>query len=78
VEVHIARNLAASAATAFVDLDQYNEDKSALSIKAIFLSSTEIKFRKWNTKSRLWELIAIRFQSSLVEEPCYANNHELF
>jgi shikimate kinase len=76
----IARNLAASAQLPFVDLDQYIEDKSALSIKAIFEQYGEIKFRKMEHEALL-ELIAMPEPLIIAlggGTPCYANNHELF
>ena len=63
----------------FVDLDQYIEEKTNLSVSAIFEQRGEIYFRK--VEHELFtELLAS--QESLIiglggGTPCYANNHEL-
>ncbi|MDG2431570.1 shikimate kinase [Flavobacterium sp.] len=62
----------------FVDLDQYIEEKSKLSINAIFEQRGEIYFRKLEHEL-FRELLAL--PDSLIiglggGTPCYANNHQ--
>jgi shikimate kinase len=75
----IARTLSKIIAIPFIDLDQYIEQKTNLTINAIFEQRGEIYFRKLehqafvellNSSERL--IIGLGGGT-----PCYANNHEL-
>jgi shikimate kinase len=62
-----------------VDLDQYIEEKTNLSVSALFEQRGEIYFRKIEHESFLALLSS---QESMIISlgggtPCYANNHEL-
>jgi shikimate kinase len=75
----IAKTLSKNTSIPFVDLDQYIEQKTKLTINAIFEQRGEIYFRKLehqafvellNSSERL--IIGLGGGT-----PCYANNHEL-
>ena len=75
----IAQKLALSLNLPFIDLDQYIEQNENVSIKKLFESNKEIKFRKLEHQY-LKELLANNdsFVLSLGGgTPCYANNHLL-
>jgi shikimate kinase len=75
----IAKTLSKIIGMPFVDLDKYIEDKTNLSINAIFKKHGEIYFRKVEHEAFLEllnssEPIIIGLGGGT---PCYANNHEL-
>jgi shikimate kinase len=75
----IAYKLSKKIKVPFVDLDQYIEEKTNLTIKDIFEQRGEIYFRKIEHESFVTLLSS---QDSLIISlgggtPCYANNHEL-
>ncbi|MFT5253932.1 MAG: shikimate kinase [Flavobacteriales bacterium] len=75
----IARGLSKLLQVQFVDLDQYIEEKTNLSVSALFEQRGEIYFRKIEHESFLALLSS---QESMIISlgggtPCYANNHEL-
>jgi shikimate kinase len=75
----IAKTLSKSIGISFVDLDQYIEQKTNLTINAIFEQRGEIYFRKLEHQAFV-ELL--NSPESLIiglggGTPCYANNHEL-
>ena len=76
----IAAKLSGKINIPFVDLDQYIEEKTSLSISAIFEKRGEIYFRKIEHES-FTELLSSN-ESLIISlgggTPCYANNHELF
>ena len=75
----IAQKLALSLNLPFIDLDQYIEQNENVSIKKLFESNKEIKFRKLEHQY-LKDLLANNdsFVLSLGGgTPCYANNHLL-
>lgn len=63
----------------FVDLDQYIEEKTNLSVSAIFEQRGEIYFRK--VEHELFKELLASQESLIIGlgggTPCYANNHEL-
>jgi shikimate kinase len=75
----IANKLSKNIEIPFVDLDEYIEKKTKLSINAIFEKHGEIYFRKVEHQSFLElvnspEILIIGLGGGT---PCYANNHEL-
>lgn len=75
----IAKTLSKNIGIPFVDLDEYIEKKTNLSINSIFEKHGEVYFRKLEHES-FKELLssADRFIIGLGGgTPCYANNHEL-
>ncbi|GIZ09436.1 shikimate kinase [Flavobacterium sp. UMI-01] len=75
----IAKSLSKIRQIPFVDLDDYIEKKSGMSIKSIFETRGEIHFRKLEHEAFL-ELL--NDSSDYIiglggGTPCYANNHEL-
>ncbi|MFE3869534.1 shikimate kinase [Flavobacterium sp. LS2P90] len=75
----IAKTLSRIIRIPFVDLDEYIEEKTNLSINAIFEKHGEIYFRKIEHKAFL-ELLNSS-EDMIIGlgggTPCYANNHEL-
>jgi shikimate kinase len=75
----IAKTLSRIIRIPFVDLDEYIEEKTNLSINAIFEKHGEIYFRKVEHESFL-ELLHSS-EDMIIGlgggTPCYANNHEL-
>jgi shikimate kinase len=75
----IAKTLSRIIRIPFVDLDEYIEEKTNLSINAIFEKHGEIYFRKLEHEFFV-ELLNSPQQSIIGlggGTPCYANNHEL-
>jgi shikimate kinase len=75
----VAKTLSKNTGIRFVDLDQYIEQKTKLTINAIFEQRGEIYFRKLEHKAFV-ELL--NSPEPLIiglggGTPCYANNHEL-
>jgi shikimate kinase len=75
----IAKTLSRIIRMPFVDLDEYIEEKTNLSINAIFEKHGEIYFRKVEHEAFLELLNAS--ETMIIGlgggTPCYANNHEL-
>jgi shikimate kinase len=75
----IAKTLSRIIRIPFVDLDEYIEEKTNLSINAIFEKHGEIYFRKVEHEAFLELLNAS--EAMIIGlgggTPCYANNHEL-
>ncbi|HEY4618071.1 MAG TPA: shikimate kinase [Flavobacterium sp.] len=75
----IAKRLSKTIGLPYVDLDQYIEQKTNLSINAIFQQRGEIYFRKLEHQAFV-ELLNSP-EPSIIGlgggTPCYANNHEL-
>jgi shikimate kinase len=75
----IAKTLSKNTGIPFVDLDQYIEQKTNLTINAIFEQRGEIYFRKLEHQA-FAELLNSSKQLIIGlggGTPCYANNHEL-
>ncbi|MFT7335455.1 MAG: shikimate kinase [Porticoccaceae bacterium] len=75
----IAKTLSKIIAIPFIDLDQYIEQKTNLTINAIFEQRGEIYFRKLEHQAFV-ELLNSSEQLIIGlggGTPCYANNHEL-
>lgn len=75
----VAKSLSKNTGIPFVDLDQYIEQKTKLTINAIFEQRGEIYFRKLEHQAFI-ELL--NSPDRLIiglggGTPCYANNHEL-
>jgi shikimate kinase len=75
----IANNLSEKTMIPFLDLDQYIEEKSNLTIKELFEKYGEIYFRKLEHEAFV---TLLNKKESLIlglggGTPCYANNHEL-
>ena len=75
----IAKTLSRIIRTPFVDLDEYIEEKTNLSISVIFEKHGEIYFRKVEHESFLELLNSSKDMIIGLGggTPCYANNHEL-
>ena len=75
----IAKTLSRIIRIPFVDLDEYIEEKTNLSINAIFEKHGEIYFRK--LEHEVFVELLNSPQQSIIGlgggTPCYANNHEL-
>jgi shikimate kinase len=75
----IAKTLSRIIRIPFVDLDEYIEEKTNLSINAIFEKHGEIYFRKIEHEAFLELLNSL--EDMIIGlgggTPCYANNHEL-
>lgn len=75
----IARGLSKVLQVQYVDLDQYIEEKTNLSVSALFEQRGEIYFRK--TEHDLLVALLSSEESVIISlgggTPCYANNHEL-
>lgn len=75
----IAHRLSKTISVPFVDLDQYIEEKTNLSVSAIFEKHGEIYFRK--IEHQLFAELLASPESLIIAlgggTPCYANNHEL-
>jgi shikimate kinase len=75
----VGKALADKIGFCFMDLDNYIEDKEAMSISAIFATKGEIYFRKLETRY-LKELIGTKEKSVISlggGTPCYGNNMQL-
>ena len=75
----IAQKLSGMISTPYIDLDDYIEKKTKMSIKAIFESKGEIHFRKLE---RFYFIELLNSPEEIIIglggwTPCYANNHEL-
>lgn len=75
----IARGLSKVMQVQYVDLDQYIEEKTNLSVSALFEQRGEIYFRK--IEHDLFVALLSSEESVIISlgggTPCYANNHEL-
>ena len=75
----IAKTLSKNSKIPFVDLDEYIEEKTNLSISELFEKHGEIYFRKLEHEAFL-ELLTLPKETIIGlggGTPCYANNHEL-
>ncbi|HSD09088.1 shikimate kinase [Flavobacterium sp.] len=75
----IAQKLSEILKTSYIDLDDYIEKNTKMSIKEIFESQGEIHFRKLE---RLYFIELLNSPGEIIiglggGTPCYANNHEL-
>jgi len=75
----IAQKLSEILKTSYIDLDDYIEKNTKMSIKEIFESRGEIHFRKLE---RLYFIELLNSPGEIIiglggGTPCYANNHEL-
>jgi shikimate kinase len=75
----IANNLSEKTSLPFLDLDQYIEETTNMSIKEIFEKRGEVHFRKLEHEA----FVTLLEQEQTIilglggGTPCYANNHEL-